>query len=120
MVITGDGEQLMGLGGLATIAAAKPRNLTVVVIDNQHFGETGMQPSHTGRGVDLASVAGACGFPVTRTLHTAEEVEDLRIGLARAEGPCFVVIKVAAENPPRDAVHVKNRFRASRAAGEVT
>ena len=62
LALTGDGEQLMGLGGLATIAVAKPANLVVAVIDNGHFGETGMQPSHTGRGVDLAAVAGALGF----------------------------------------------------------
>src|SRR5262249_57703679 len=45
LALTGDGEQLMGLGGLATIAVAKPKNLVVAVIDNGHFGETGMQPS---------------------------------------------------------------------------
>ncbi|MGY3456739.1 thiamine pyrophosphate-dependent acetolactate synthase large subunit-like protein [Bradyrhizobium sp. LM3.4] len=50
LALTGDGEQLMGLGGLATIGVARPRNLDIVVIDNQHFGETGMQASHTGRG----------------------------------------------------------------------
>jgi hypothetical protein len=53
LVITGDGEQLMAFGGLATIAVAKPRNLTIVVIDNHHYGETGMQLSHTGRGMWL-------------------------------------------------------------------
>ena len=57
VVITGDGEQLMGLGGLATIGVAKPKNLVIVVIDNNHFGETGMQQSHTGLGLELASVA---------------------------------------------------------------
>src|ERR1700677_1732353 len=62
MVVTGDGEQLMGLGGLATIAVAAPANLVVVVLDNGHYGETGMQRSHTGRGLDLASIARAAGF----------------------------------------------------------
>src|SRR5215472_16452957 len=54
-VVTGDGEQLMGLGGLATIAVAKPKNLSIIVIDNGHFAETGMQRSHTGCGLDLAA-----------------------------------------------------------------
>src|SRR5207244_5490352 len=54
LVITGDGEQLMGLGGLATIAVAAPKNLAIAVIDNGHYGETGMQLSHTGRGLDIA------------------------------------------------------------------
>src|SRR5260370_42050718 len=65
LAITGDGEQLMGLGGLATIGVARPKNLSVVVIDNGHFGETGMQRSHTGCGLDLAVVASACGFAET-------------------------------------------------------
>ncbi len=118
LALTGDGEQLMGLGGLATIAIARPKNLVVAVIDNGHFGETGMQPSHTGRGLDLAAVAAACGFGETRTAADMREVEALRLALhAPAEGPRLFVIKVSAQNPPRslparDAVFLKNRFRA--------
>jgi thiamine pyrophosphate-dependent acetolactate synthase large subunit-like protein len=62
LVVTGDGEQLMGLGGLATIAIAAPANLVIVVLDNGHYGETGMQRSHTGLGLDLAAIAKAAGF----------------------------------------------------------
>ena len=69
-VITGDGEQLMGLGGLATIAVARPKNLDVVVIDNGRYGETGMQLSHTGFTIDLARIATACGFVDVRTIDT--------------------------------------------------
>lgn len=118
LVITGDGEQLMAFGSLATIAVAKPRNLTIVVIDNHHFGETGMQLSHTGRGIDFAKVAAACGFAETATLRTGTEVETLGKSLKKAsKGPRLFVIKVAADNPPRslpsrDAVFIKNRFRA--------
>ncbi len=118
LVVTGDGEQLMAMGSLATIAVAKPRNLTVVVLDNHHFGETGMQASHTGRGVDLARIAASCGFSETGTVRDLNEVETLCETLRQpAEGPRLFVVKVKAENPPRslpsrDAVHVKNRFRA--------
>ena len=118
LALTGDGEQLMGLGGLATIAVANPRNLVVAVIDNGHFGETGMQPSHTGRGLDLAAVAAAMGFAETRTVSDLAGVASLRAALhAPAAGPRLYVVKVAAENPPRslparDAVYLKNRFRA--------
>ena len=118
LALTGDGEQLMGLGGLATIAIAKPKNLVVAVIDNGHFGETGMQPSHTGRGVDLAAVAKTLGFADTRTVHDLAGVAALRAALhGPAAGPRLFVMKVAAENPPRslparDAVYLKNRFRA--------
>jgi thiamine pyrophosphate-dependent acetolactate synthase large subunit-like protein len=119
LVITGDGEQLMALGSLATIAVAKPRNLVIVVVDNGHFGETGMQTSHTGHGLNLAEVATSCGFVRTATLTGIDEVEQLGQEVANeAEGPRLFVIKVAAENPPRslpprDAIFIKNRFRAS-------
>lgn len=118
LVLTGDGEQLMAFGSLATIVAAKPRNLDIVVLDNHHYGETGMQTSHTGHGIDFDKVAAACGFASTRTVRTLQEVEDLAQTLrAPSEGPRFFVIKVVAENPPRslpsrDAVYIKNRFRA--------
>ncbi|TPN02122.1 MULTISPECIES: thiamine pyrophosphate-dependent enzyme [unclassified Mesorhizobium] len=118
MVITGDGEQLMAFGSLATISVARPKNLDLIVLDNQHFGETGMQSSHTGKGIAFDKVAAACGFAETRELRSLEEVEALCDQLRRpAEGPRLFVLKIAAENlprslPPRDAVEVKNRFRA--------
>jgi thiamine pyrophosphate-dependent acetolactate synthase large subunit-like protein len=118
LVITGDGEQLMAVGGLATIAVAKPSNLSIVVIDNQHYGETGMQTSHTGKGIDLAKIAEASGFAVTETIATMPEVEKLAKTLTQsANGPRLFVMKVAADSPPRsmpsrDAVFIKNRFRA--------
>jgi thiamine pyrophosphate-dependent acetolactate synthase large subunit-like protein len=118
LVITGDGEQLMAVGGLATIAVAKPRNLSIVVIDNQHYGETGMQASHTGNGIDLASIAAASGFAEAKTVRSMAEVDALGAALAAtAAGPRLFVIKVAADSPPRsmpsrDAVFIKNRFRA--------
>jgi thiamine pyrophosphate-dependent acetolactate synthase large subunit-like protein len=111
-----DGEQLMGLGTLATIAAKKPGNLSIVVLDNGQYGETGMQRSHTGLGVDLHRVAAAAGLIAT-------DVDD-RAGIAayRPElhkttgGPRFATIRIAAENPeralpPRDGVFLKHRFR---------
>jgi len=125
VVITGDGEQLMGLGGLATIAISNPGNLVVVVIDNDHFGETGMQMSHTGHGLDLAAVALSCGFKEARAVRDMKGVEEIAGALhAPASGARFFVIKVKAENPPRslpsrDAVHVKIRFRAHLGLGTM-
>ncbi|MEM7379312.1 MAG: thiamine pyrophosphate-dependent enzyme, partial [Pseudomonadota bacterium] len=115
LVITGDGEQLMALGSLATIAVAAPRNLDIVVLDNQHFGETGMQHSHTGRGIDLAAVAASCGFADTGVLRTLPAVAALADSLRTpAAGPRFYVVKIHAESPPRslpprDAAFIKNR-----------
>jgi thiamine pyrophosphate-dependent acetolactate synthase large subunit-like protein len=117
LVLTGDGEALMGLGGLATIAVAAPKNLTIAVLDNGHFGETGMQKSHTGHGLDLAAVAAACGLAETGTIRDMAGIETLRASLHQpAAGPRLFVVKVEARNlprslPARDAVYLKNRFR---------
>jgi len=117
MVVTGDGEQLMALGALATIAVAKPTNLDIIVLDNQHYGETGMQLSHTGMGIDIAAVAKSCGFTQTGVLHCLDDVKQLtQTLLLPADGPRLFVLKIAANNlprslPPRDATYIKNRFR---------
>src|SRR5215470_17831622 len=75
LVITGDGEMLMGLGALATIAVKQPANLAIAVIDNEHYGETGMQRTHTHAGVDLAGIARAAGFRETSTVRQASELD---------------------------------------------
>lgn len=116
LVITGDGEQLMGLGALATIGAQRPANLGIVVLDNGHYGETGMQRSHTALGVDLIGVANACGFAWTETVERADQIEHLRMRIARRDGLGFANVRIAANDPPRvlpsrDGVEIKNRFR---------
>jgi thiamine pyrophosphate-dependent acetolactate synthase large subunit-like protein len=113
LVITGDGEMLMGLGALATIGVQKPKNLTVVVIDNERYGETGMQTTHTASGVDLAAVAKACGFKNSRVVTKNVPLRDI---VHRTAGPNFLQIKVIAEKlplvlPPQDGVLLKDRFR---------
>ncbi|MFT4014663.1 MAG: thiamine pyrophosphate-dependent enzyme [Paracoccus sp. (in: a-proteobacteria)] len=118
MVITGDGEMLMAFGALATISVARPTNLDIIVLDNQHFGETGMQPSHTGQGIAFHKVAAAAGFAETAELRGLEQVDALVETLRKpAAGPRLFVLKIKAENlprslPPRDAAFIKNRFRA--------
>ena len=116
LVITGDGEMLMGLGGLATIAVQAPENLAIAVLDNERYGETGMQATHTAFGVDLAAVAAAAGLPVTGTVGDDAGLGAAVAKLRGAQGPVFFTIKVRAEElplalPPRDGVHLKNRFR---------
>ena len=116
VVITGDGEMLMGVGSLATIGAHKPQNLSIVVLDNELYAETGMQPTHTARGVDLASMAKGAGFALAGTVRTQAELEPAIVSLYRTTGPVFVDMKVSAKRYPmsirlRDGVHIKNRFR---------
>lgn len=118
LVVTGDGEMLMGLGSLATIGVQQPKNLAVVVIDNEHYGETGMQRTHTAHGVDLAAMARAAGFASATLLREAAGVPALRRAVHEAAGPIFAQVKVAAEKvplvlPPREGALLKNRFRAA-------
>lgn len=118
LVLTGDGEMLMGLGALATIGIRNPRNLTIAVLDNGHYGETGMQRSHTGRGLRLHDVARSSGFSWSTEIRDMDGVEDLRRRLAARDGVKFAVLRIKAENlprvlPPRDGVYIKNRFRAA-------
>ncbi|HTE15623.1 MAG TPA: thiamine pyrophosphate-dependent enzyme [Burkholderiales bacterium] len=116
LVITGDGEMLMGLGSLATIGAEKIRNLAIVVIDNELYSETGMQPTHTSRGVDLAGVAKAAGFATAGTASALADVKAWIPKIYNTPGPLFLDIKVNANRYPlsirlRDGAHIKNRFR---------
>ena len=117
-VISGDGEALMGVGSFATIAARRPVNLAVIVFDNEHYGETGMQATHTGQGVDLAGMARSAGFPTTLQVSTEADVETLAETLAGESYPLFANIKVSAQKdqiimPPRDGSYWKHRFRVS-------
>jgi len=118
LVITGDGETLMGMGSFATVALQAPANLSICTFDNEHYGETGMQVTHTSAGTDLAGVAASCGIAVTSTVRTEAELEAALPVILTAPGPVYHVIKVKAEKldfvlPPKDGVHLKNRFRAA-------
>jgi thiamine pyrophosphate-dependent acetolactate synthase large subunit-like protein len=120
LVITGDGEMLMGMGSLASIAAARAPNLAIAVLDNARFGETGSQHSHTGLPPALAGVAAAGGWTPTATARDMAAVEALRPRL-RTE-PLLAVIRINADEkprfiPPRDGAYVTERFR--RAIGIV-
>ena len=116
IVVTGDGELLMGLGSLATIGVQQPRNFALVVMDNEHYGETGMQVTHTRLGVDLSGIAKAAGFRAAATVYAETQLKAWIPRLHRQPGPVFAAIKVTTQPvplvlPPRDGAHLKNRFR---------
>jgi thiamine pyrophosphate-dependent acetolactate synthase large subunit-like protein len=116
-IITGDGEQLMGIGSLLTIAVKKPGNLTIVVLDNGHFGETGMQISHTGLGARLDVIATGAGLRSVTEIADIKGITDFRRKLqSMDDGPRLARIRIASGHldralPPRDGVFLKNRFR---------
>ena len=87
----------------------QPTNLSVVVIDNERYGETGMQETHTAHGVDLAGVARSCGLKVV-------DLKGLQKAIHHQPGPHFAAVKVDAEKiplvlPPREGALLKARFR---------
>jgi thiamine pyrophosphate-dependent acetolactate synthase large subunit-like protein len=118
LVVTGDGELLMGLGALATAGARRQANLAVAVLDNEAFGETGGQTSHTGLGTDLAAVALACGFADAVTARDEEGLARAAALLRGAPGPVLAVFKIVAAPAPRilperDGHAIRRRFRSA-------
>ena len=117
VVITGDGEMLMGMGSLATVGLQKPANLSIVVLDNESYGETGGQMSHTASAADLVGVARACGIADSRSLDTLAEIEAFAPALQDvAAGPRFARVKIDAANlervlSNRDGMFVLTRLR---------
>ena len=119
VVITGDGEMLMGMGSLATVGLQKPANLTIVVLDNEVYGETGGQASHTAATVDLVGVAKSCGIADARAMATMAEIEAFGSSMQdTASGPRFASVKIDSANlervlSSRDGTFIVNRIRGS-------
>ena len=126
LVITGDGDMLMSLSSLATVAAQQPDNLAICVLDNEKFGETGNQatatsprnngPTDSGAGTDLSVVARGCGIADSALVRAESEAAQLVSDLRKKKGPVFRVVKVLVEKldfimPPQDGAHLKDRFR---------
>jgi thiamine pyrophosphate-dependent acetolactate synthase large subunit-like protein len=115
VAIPGDGDMLMGIGSLATIGVKQPKNLVVVVLDNAHYGETGMQASHTHSGIDLVAMALACRFKHARAISRIEEIAEVRVLLHKGGGPILINARIKAEDTPRvlplrDGRAIKQRF----------
>ena len=92
--LDGDGSLLMNMGTIATIGREQPKNLVVVVWDNEEWGQTGHQTSHTGMGTDLAQVAQSCGIAQTATVDDLEELASVFRTALDSEGPWFIVAKI--------------------------
>jgi thiamine pyrophosphate-dependent acetolactate synthase large subunit-like protein len=117
VVITGDGEMLMGMGSLATVGLQQPKNLSIIVLDNEVYGETGGQASHTGSNTDLVGVAKACGIGDSRSMATLAEIKAFAAAMHDvAAGPRFASIKIDSANlervlANRDGTFIVNRIR---------
>lgn len=114
--ITGDGDMLMGLGSLSTIGAKAPANLSIVVLDNEVYGETGAQPTATAHGADLTGIASASGMNTVEEITDMTGVDALAARLHAGGGPLFANIKIAPGEakrvlPSRDGAYLRSRFR---------
>jgi thiamine pyrophosphate-dependent acetolactate synthase large subunit-like protein len=114
VVFTGDGEMLMGLGSFSTIAQHRPVNLSIVVLDNEQYAETGMQKTATGFGTDLAAVARACGLPNAIVLTEQKEISALRPKLHARTGTLVAVLKIKPGDQPRTVPEREGTLIASR------
>jgi phosphonopyruvate decarboxylase len=124
LVATGDGELLMNVGALATISVMQPANLSILCVDNGHYGETGFQRSHTSLGVDLEQMAIGAGIGSTMTIEREDQLPAGARMLRESNGPCFVLLKVSTADPRKDklsldagANRVRFRHAIQRASG---
>ena len=117
LCVTGDGDLLMSMGSLATIATVKPKNLIIICIDNGLYQETGGQRSHTGLGVNLSKVAEGCGIPNVLSIVNEQELNKGSLLIDNnLDGPIFILLKVSEEKPPQysrnwNASEEKVKFR---------
>jgi thiamine pyrophosphate-dependent acetolactate synthase large subunit-like protein len=116
LVVTGDGEMLMGLGALATIGVQRPQNLSIAVFDNGRYGETGMQASHTEAAVSLPAVARACGIEQAFDVANEPALREFRKLMHSARATLFARVAITADDTPRvlptrDGALLKTRFR---------
>ena len=117
LVVTGDGELLMNVGALATVAVLNPPNLGIVCVDNGHYGETGYQNSHTSLGVDLETIAIGAGIKATCTIEREHQIAAGSRMLRESNSTYFVLLRVSCEEPPAlkrlmDPAAARVRFRA--------
>jgi thiamine pyrophosphate-dependent acetolactate synthase large subunit-like protein len=122
LVVPGDGELLMNVGALATIAVINPPNLAIVCVDNGHYGETGYQKSHTSLGVDLEKIAAGFGIKACRTISAEEQLPDGTRSLRDGNGTIFVLLRVKPTDPPpfkrnMDPAASRVRFRTALGRG---
>ena len=116
IVITGDGEMLMGIGSLATIALKQPKNLSIVVFDNELYGETGNQKTHTAYCTNLSKIAIGSGIINSSIILTQEDLLSLSLEIHQIKNLSFSVIKINQDQeeivlPIREGAFIKSRFR---------
>lgn len=123
VVLDGDGNVLMGLGTLASVAAAKPRRFLHLCFDNAEYGSTGGQRTISPV-VPLEAVARAAGYARAERVRDRDSLARALDAALAAEGPSFVLVEVRGGEPADLAPRVKleppaiaDRFRAAATKG---
>jgi thiamine pyrophosphate-dependent acetolactate synthase large subunit-like protein len=116
VAITGDGEIMMGIGSLAVVGDQAPKNLAILVLDNETFAETGKQRGLTANRMDIAVAAKGFGIEKTMTVTEHSAVAELAELMFKTPGPTLAVAKIAITQDPwalpeKDGATIAHRFR---------
>ncbi len=97
-----EGDILMSLGQLVTIAEQAPENFYHFILDNEVYATTGGQPVPGSKVVDYAAMAKAAGYPRAFNIDALDDFRDALPGILSGPGPVFVSLKVwpEVENTP--------------------
>src|SRR6266849_5608194 len=114
IALEGDGSLLMQLGCLATIAAQKPKNLTIVIMDNGLYQITGGQRTPAAGTADYVALARAAGLSKCAWASDVDDFEKLIDAALGEGGPTFIAARIDAKpgvgTTDRDPVQIRQRF----------
>ncbi|WP_314944801.1 thiamine pyrophosphate-dependent enzyme [Bradyrhizobium cosmicum] len=112
--LEGDGSLLMQLGALSTIAALKPKNLVMIVMDNGIYQITGAQPTPAAGSADLVAIAAGSGLDNSAWAADEEDFERLVDEALSASGPSLIAVRIddkpGVGTTRRDPVQIRERF----------
>jgi thiamine pyrophosphate-dependent acetolactate synthase large subunit-like protein len=114
IALEGDGSMLMMLGSLATIANARPVNLTIIVWDNGIYQITGKQATATGGLTDIVTLARGAGFPRSEWVRDEAHFDTLIKRRFDEGGPLLLAAKIDDQpgngRQARDPPLIRRRF----------
>jgi thiamine pyrophosphate-dependent acetolactate synthase large subunit-like protein len=114
IALEGDGSILMQLGSLSTIAAQRPRNLTIVLLDNGAYQITGGQPAASALGTDLVAMARGAGLTQSAWAADEGDFEEQIVRALAEDGPWVIGFRIDNEKPhdttERDPALIRDRF----------
>jgi len=124
IALEGDGSILMALGCLATIGMVKPRNLTIVIMDNGIYQITGKQPAATAVTADIVAIARGAGIANSHWVRDEAHFDELITRRLDAGGPALLAAKIddkpGVGQTPRDPSLIRHRFMQGLGTGRAS